>query len=149
MSKNHWADQTLLLNLTTPYIFFGISTYLSYFRLQLPQSPQYKLLKEFPFPLVPIAPSPEQPGNPELGAGSSAMWGCTKRKLLYLLPLVGVSDPKAACTAAGAGSQVSWLQPVLCCQLLEFLWICLPKLPPTRPQAPLRASEALQELWGI
>lgn len=109
MSKNHWVDQMLLLNLTTHYIFFGISIYLSYFRLQLLQSPLYKLLKEFP--LFSGAHCLISLGQFQCNMG----W--TKRKLIYLLPLLGISDPMAASSppAQQLGLALRWAGCSQCC----------------------------------
>lgn len=49
----------LLLNLTTHYIFFRISIHVSYFRLQLLQPPQHKLLNKFPLSSGARCSSPE------------------------------------------------------------------------------------------
>lgn len=105
----------LLSNLTSHYIFFGISIYFSYFRLQLLQSPQHKLLKKFSGAhcLVPRAAR----GNPEPVLGSSAMWGWTKRKILYLLPVLNLTDPMAACSppAQQPGLALRWAGGIQCC----------------------------------
>lgn len=145
MSKKSlsWPNVTFELD-SSLYFLWNINT-------SIMLSPQYKLPKKFPLFSGAHCSSPEQPGSvgktPELWGGFSARWGCTKRKLLDLLPVWDVSDPMAA----RAASQMSCLHPVLCCQLLwnSSGFVCLPKLPLTRPQTPLRAREALQELWGI
>lgn len=121
--------------------------------------------RQSPFSLELIASSPEQQAvsagkalEPALG---QFQCGWAKRKLLYVLPVLDLTDPVLDLSDPMAASSPPAQQPGLalrragciqCCVANTwncYGFLCLPKLPPTRPQTPLRASEALQELWGI
>lgn len=133
-----------LLNLTTHYIFFGISIYSSYFHLSrnFPRAPPLSLVLIAHLQSIQAVSGGKAP---ELWVGSvqgGAEPKEQKTKLLDLLPAWDVSD-------ALAGSQMSCLHPVLCCQLLWnfYGFVCLPKLPPPDLNHPWEQERHCRN-WG-